>query len=99
MLEDRVNEKLQATAEALGELLPIVTACEGCGRPLGVVEAQRWNVCLPCTKARHRSATTGGRCRCGNKARPGAECGNPIGSGGVRWIPCRRCLGSIRQTQ
>lgn len=73
--------------------------CEGCGRPLNPFDlAGRWSVCMDCTKARHRSATTGGRCKCGRKAREGDLCEvNPGRPTGRKWIPCLRCLGTIKQ--
>jgi len=67
--------------------------CEGCGAEMGVVEAMRWGVCLPCTMARAKAATTGGKCKCGRKRRP-REASNGLGR---RWLACDRCLGSIRQ--
>ena len=66
--------------------------CDGCGTPLTPVEALRWSVCLPCTKARQR-AVVSRRCCCGRKRLPGEPCA----VGGRQWIPCRRCLGTIRQ--
>jgi hypothetical protein len=67
--------------------------CEGCDKPMGVIEALHWDVCLPCTKARHRAAVNRGRCSCGRQARRGAVC--RIGS--RSWVPCKRCLGTIEQ--
>lgn len=78
--------------------------CEGCGRRLGPIEALQWSVCMDCTKARARAAQTNGRCKCGSKRRPGDELStggvtiNGTRRGGRSWIPCRRCLGTIRQT-
>jgi hypothetical protein len=69
-----------------------VSRCEGCDRRLGALEALHWSVCLDCTKARARTATTH-RCGCGRSARPGST--QRIGS--RSWVPCRRCLGTIRQ--
>ena len=66
--------------------------CDGCGKPLGVVEATMWSVCMDCTKARARSAFNG-RCHCGRLRVPGRE--RSVGS--RRWIPCQRCLGTIKQ--
>lgn len=66
--------------------------CQGCGNELGAVEATMWDVCLACTRARHRAA--GGRgCKCGNKARPTGV--HRLGS--RSWISCLRCLGQIKQ--
>jgi len=64
--------------------------CEGCGKPLGLGP---WAVCMDCTRARARAATSGWRCRCGNRRREGAE----RSIGGRRWVPCLRCLGTVRQ--
>jgi hypothetical protein len=64
--------------------------CEGCGAPLGVLEAQRWAVCMTCTRARHH-AVIAGRCVCGRSRVPG----EPVSQAGRRWTPCRRCLGAI----
>ena len=66
--------------------------CDGCGRPLNPVESLRWTVCLDCTRARART-TLSGRCTCGTYKVPGEVC--RVGS--RSWIPCRRCLGAIRQ--
>ena len=66
--------------------------CEGCGKELGAVEALSWDVCLDCTKARHR-AVVGRGCKCGRKARPTEV----LRTGSRSWISCFRCLGQIRQ--
>lgn len=66
--------------------------CDGCGRTLNPAEAVHWTVCLPCTKARQK-AVLSGRCCCGRQRVPGELCA--VGS--RQWIPCRRCLGMIRQ--
>ncbi|HNX49864.1 MAG TPA: hypothetical protein PLS53_01310 [Thermoanaerobaculaceae bacterium] len=71
---------------------PLATTCDGCGQPLGTDEAQRWTACLDCTRARMRTALSG-RCTCGKHKVPGEPCRVNSRS----WIPCRRCLGSIRQ--
>jgi hypothetical protein len=66
--------------------------CEGCSKPLGVFDASGgWNVCMDCTKARHR-AVVNGKCTCGKKAVP-----RKTGNGIRKWIGCDRCLGSIKQ--
>lgn len=67
--------------------------CEGCNKPLGMLEAMRWNVCMDCTRARARAVANHSRCTCGNKARPTEV----MRSGSRTWISCHRCLGSIRQ--
>ncbi len=82
--DERLEEQAADDAHA--------ATCDGCGRPLNPVEAQQWTVCLDCTKARQR-AVASGRCACGGRAIPGELC--RVGS--RSWIPCRRCLGSIRQ--
>jgi len=66
--------------------------CEGCGKPLGPMDVG-YTVCFECTKARAKTACTGGRCHCGRKARPGS----PRRVYSRSWIPCHRCLGTIRQ--
>jgi hypothetical protein len=78
-------------------LVPSVDAttnrsCEGCGRGLSTLEG-RWAVCLDCTRARHRAVIARGKCRCGKKAREG----DVVSQGPRSWIPCRRCLGAIRE--
>jgi hypothetical protein len=72
---------------------PTVRLCEGCGKPLGFIESQRWPVCLPCTRARQRAATTGGRCRCPRSQRREVTVNNQY----RRWVACARCLGVVRQ--
>jgi hypothetical protein len=66
--------------------------CDGCAAPLNPIEALHWSVCMPCTRARQK-AVLSHRCCCGPKRVPGELC--TVGS--RRWIPCRRCLGTIRQ--
>jgi hypothetical protein len=51
-------------------------------------------ICMGCVRSRARSAMDH-RCHCGAKKIPGAERNNGLGR---RWIPCERCLGTIRQT-
>lgn len=68
-----------------------VRICEGCCGPLGPFDAL-WEVCLPCTKARHKAAITK-RCVCGTKRRPTDV--KRIGS--RLWVSCKRCLGTIKQ--
>jgi hypothetical protein len=73
-----------------------MTKCEGCG---GEMYSFIWpHVCMSCVKARHRSVVARGRCVCGRKRRPMPEVGNGLKRlGARRWIPCGRCLGTIRQ--
>ncbi len=66
--------------------------CTGCEKELNPVEALRWDVCLDCTKARHRAVVAGG-CKCGRKARPTEV----LRTGSRTWISCHRCLGQIKQ--
>jgi hypothetical protein len=66
--------------------------CDGCDRPLNPAEALHWSVCFPCTRARHQ-AVLKGRCACGSSRRPA----DAVSHLGRVWIPCRRCLGTIRQ--
>jgi hypothetical protein len=66
--------------------------CEGCGMGLSPVEGARWRVCLDCTRARHRAVIARGKCRCGAKRREGEV----VRQGPRAWVPCRRCLGAIR---
>lgn len=68
--------------------------CQGCGTPLSPVEALRWQVCLDCTKARHRAATNRGRCSCGTKRRD-----RLVETRSRSWIACDRCLGVIAQVR
>jgi len=68
--------------------------CEGCGKGLTPAEGAHWRVCLDCTKARHRTAVNRGRCGCRAKdKRPGEV----VRQGPRAWIPCRRCLGAIKE--
>ena len=67
--------------------------CEGCLKELSVFDIlQKYNVCLDCTKARHKAVFTG-KCVCGNKKRESDI--HKIGS--RTWISCLRCLGQIKQ--
>lgn len=68
-----------------------LTTCEGCGT--GFVCFDRYPVCFDCVKARHRAAVKR-KCACGRKAVPAPE----ARMGSRTWVPCRRCLGTIRQT-
>ena len=70
----------------------IVRHCHGCDRPLTGFLDELYDVCMDCTKARHR-AVVNGKCTCGRKAKPGATCK----AYSRTWIPCQRCLGTIRQ--
>ena len=54
------------------------------------------DICMDCVKSRQRAAQDG-RCHCGRKAIPGPERGGKP-RGMRKWIPCERCLGTIRQT-
>jgi len=69
--------------------------CTGCGTELGALEALRWDVCMDCTKARHRAVTNRGRCSCGKKRRE-----RPVSFSSLKsarhWIACDRCLGTVR---
>ncbi len=65
-----------------------IFACTVCGQACGFLN----DPCMACIRARARAAMTG-RCPCGRKAIPGIE--RAVGS--RRWIPCNRCLGTIRQ--
>ena len=68
--------------------------CEGCGKGLDALEGAHWRVCLDCTKARHRTVVNRGRCGCrAADRRPGEV----VRQAGRAWIPCRRCLGAIRE--
>lgn len=70
-------------------------ACDACGDEYGWLPGSRYgDLCMNCVKARARAAMDG-RCHCGRKAVPGSERG---GNGRRSWIPCERCLGTIRQT-
>lgn len=64
--------------------------CTGC---LGPQDSPSYTVCMECTKARCRTATTRGGCKCGRKARPTEV--KRVGS--RTWISCHRCLGQIKQ--
>lgn len=74
--------------------------CDGCDKPLGFIESQYWSVCMDCTKARARVATTGGRCKCGRKARQSnLHETHPGRDAGRKWYSCLRCLGSMEQVR
>lgn len=62
--------------------------CKGC-------ENDTYNgVCMDCTRARAKSATTRGGCKCGSKKVPSTVKSNGLGRS---WISCDRCLGQIKQ--
>ena len=73
--------------------------CPVCGSDADLWCAIDGKPCMNCIKARQRAAQDG-RCHCGRKAIPGEErsTGGINGRSGRRWIPCERCLGTIRQT-
>lgn len=88
------------------------TRCDGCGKslnPLQAVMSQTRsgdNVCMNCVKARHRAAMDN-TCKCGRQAVPEAPVtvggykvrvdGEVKNAGGRTFIPCKRCLGTIKQ--
>lgn len=65
--------------------------CHGCGDKLGPMDYQ-YNVCMDCTRARHKSVLAQGKCMCGKKRVPGEV----VSQSGRSWIPCERCLGNIK---
>lgn len=70
----------------------MIRFCDGCGDKLGPMD-YLYSVCMDCTKARQRAATTGGMCKCGANKRT-----SPLRSSGSRkWYSCKRCLGTIKQ--
>lgn len=76
-------------------------ACVACTEPVEPVELAMTNpsvgpIHTSCVHARARAAQSNNRCRCGGARRPG-EVLAPFGRRGRRWIPCLRCLGTIRQ--
>lgn len=67
--------------------------CEGCEKELPPVDVvMGWNVCMDCTKARHR-AVVARKCICGKKRR-NSEVHKAYSR---RWISCLRCLGTVKQ--
>ena len=73
--------------------------CEGCGSKfINVFDSKP--VCMECVKARAKTACSNGRCKCGAKKVPGEPAGPGVGKRSGRvFIPCKRCLGSIKQVQ
>lgn len=71
-----------------------VDRCGGCTKEITKYEAMQWGVCLPCTGLRQRAAVGGGSCVCHEQAIPGSVRGI---QGQRMWIPCKKCLGTIRQ--
>jgi hypothetical protein len=67
--------------------------CEACDKPLGVLEAMRWTVCMECTVARAR-AVQKRRCVCTKRQQRPTDI-KRVGS--RSWISCERCLGQIKQ--
>jgi hypothetical protein len=76
--------------------------CEGCLEPLNPVTVATCRstsrphvlVCLPCVKARARTACGDHRCHCGKKRRENPELHK---AGNRTWHTCFRCLGTTRQ--
>ncbi len=61
--------------------------CKGC-------ESDTYNgVCMDCTRARQKAATSRGGCKCGGKKVPSEV--KQMGS--RKWISCERCFGQISQ--
>ena len=89
---NRISEvEQQFVSFALGEIDE--TKClGGCGSTLTPFDMQ-WGVCMGCTKARHRAVLNRGKCGCGSKKVPG----DIARTGSRSWVPCNRCLGSIKQ--
>lgn len=75
--------------------------CDGCDKPLGPFDGG-YDVCMPCTRARHASVMARGACKCGRAKRPLApvEVGGYLVGGirrGARIIQkCQRCLGNVK---
>lgn len=80
--------------------------CEACEGDIGPVEGAMGSfpIHMSCVKSRARAAQDG-RCHCGSKRRPGPM--QSVGGyrvdgerhGGRQWIPCKRCLGTIKQVR
>jgi len=77
----------------MSEAVRVVAVCQGCACTLGAYEAARWGVCMECTRARARACGASGRCMCGRKRIEGEA----LRVGSRSWVPCKRCLGSVRQ--
>lgn len=89
-----MTEKSENSASLVGKIdAEGYALCEGCGVQLGVVEAAHYHVCLACTRARHAAVLNRGWCRCGRRAVPG----DTLKMYSRVWIPCKRCLGTIKQ--
>ncbi len=77
----------------------IEEVCEGCGKSWFNI-FRDGAVCMDCVHARARVAFSGS-CKCGRKARPGKLSGPVFRINGRdigrKFIPCKRCLGVIRQ--
>jgi len=70
----------------------MILTCNGCGKPFQNT-IDTYAVCMDCVRARHRAVVKRGRCTCGAKRRE-----LPVSRVGSRtWIPCGRCLGTVRQ--
>lgn len=69
-----------------------MASCVGCGQQLNPVEALHWEVCLPCTRARHKAVLKGDRCTCTVTERREQV----VRDGLSKWVTCGRCLGFIR---
>lgn len=67
-------------------MMTLTTACSGCGAPV------IFDPCLACVRVRQKAAFSG-RCACGRRARPG----DVLTHFSRSWVPCLRCLGTIRQ--
>lgn len=80
--------------------------CPVCGKDGDLWVLIDGKPCMACIKARHRAAMDG-RCHCGRAKIPGEVKsvggyavlvdGKKVRRGGRSWIPCERCLGTIKQ--
>jgi hypothetical protein len=76
-----------------------LSVCDGCGKEWFNVFCDN-GVCMDCVRARAKAAFSG-RCSCGRRARPdGVKGAVVLFNGrdiGRKFIPCKRCLGVIKQ--
>jgi hypothetical protein len=70
--------------------------CIACDQPASPLDVgPHGHIHMTCARARARAAVDN-HCRCGSQRRPG-EIQAPFGARGRQWIPCLRCLGTIKQ--
>lgn len=64
-------------------------SCDGCQKTMLYVG---WNVCMDCTRRRHKAVCNRGKCVCRTE-----KYGRTCKAYSRTWMSCNRCLGTIKQ--